>query len=58
MPPPQEQTFRKFSPEQAARYAAGRGQQYPAEIYKNVLDFHQGKREVVLDVGCGPGNVS
>ena len=53
-----EETFRKFTAEQAAKYAAGRGMSYPEPIYNGVLDYHQGKREAVLDVGTGPGKVA
>lgn len=50
-----DETFRGFTPEQAAAYAAGRGGAYPDPIYKTILDFHSGERKLVLDVGTGPG---
>lgn len=28
---------------------------YPDFLYETVLSFHQGRRDTVLDVGCGPG---
>ena len=50
-----DQTFRSFTPEQAAQYASGRGGAYPTPIYQTIMDYHQGKRSLCLDVGTGPG---
>lgn len=50
-----DETFRSFTPQQAADYAAGRGGAYPAPIYESILDFHTGPRRLVFDVGTGPG---
>ena len=52
----QESTFRSFSTEQAATYAATRGSAYPQPLYQAIFDYHQGERKAVLDVGTGPGN--
>ncbi|RMX98289.1 hypothetical protein D0867_12491 [Hortaea werneckii] len=48
-------TFRNFTAQQAAAYATGRGGSYPQPLYETILDFHQGKRELCMDVGTGPG---
>ncbi|CEP63290.1 trans-aconitate 3-methyltransferase LALA0_S07e06788g [Lachancea lanzarotensis] len=29
---------------------------YPVAFFKQLSEFHQGKRDVLIDVGCGPGN--
>lgn len=50
-------TFRAFTPQDAANYAQGRGSSYPPALYQTILDFHQGDRNLVLDVGTGPGKV-
>ncbi|KAK4556447.1 hypothetical protein LTR86_006591 [Recurvomyces mirabilis] len=52
-----ETTFKNFSKEQAAQYAAGRGTSYPGPLCQAIMEFHEGKRDVVLDVGTGPGLV-
>ncbi len=52
-----ERTFTHFTPEQAAQYASGRGSSYPQELYDTILSYHQGERNQLLDVGCGPGKV-
>lgn len=52
----EDKTFRDFTPEQAAAYASGRGGSYPEPLYQDILDFHSGPCETVLDVGTGPGN--
>ncbi|EME40269.1 hypothetical protein DOTSEDRAFT_74917 [Dothistroma septosporum NZE10] len=54
---PQEKIFTSFTPEQAATYAKNRGLDYPQQLYDTILDFHLGGRNVVLDVGTGPGTV-
>ncbi|SCU87341.1 LAFA_0E06150g1_1 [Lachancea sp. 'fantastica'] len=28
---------------------------YPVAFFKQLSDFHQGKRDLLIDVGCGPG---
>ncbi|KAI7715735.1 UNC-50 family protein [Hortaea werneckii] len=48
-------TFRNFTAQQAAAYASGRGDSYPQPLYQTILDFHQGKRDLCMDVGTGPG---
>lgn len=53
----QEQTFKAFTPEQAARYAKGRGHAYPTALYQAILDYHSGKHELLMDIGTGPGKV-
>lgn len=53
--PHKDQTFRVFTAEQAAAYATGRAGAYPEPVYHSIMDFHQGKRELCLDVGTGPG---
>ena len=52
---PRDTTFRAFTPEQAAAYASGRGGAYPEPLYQTIIDYHDGKRELCLDVGTGPG---
>ncbi|KAI7232876.1 UNC-50 family protein [Hortaea werneckii] len=41
--------------QQAAAYATGRGGSYPQPLYQTILDFHQGPRDLCMDVGTGPG---
>ena len=48
-------TFRNFTAQQAAAYASGRGGSYPQPLYETILDFHQGNRDLCMDVGTGPG---
>ncbi|KAI7278492.1 hypothetical protein KC345_g5941 [Hortaea werneckii] len=48
-------TFRNFTAQQAAAYASGRGGSYPQPLYETILDFHQGQRDLCMDVGTGPG---
>ncbi|RMZ01009.1 hypothetical protein D0860_07779 [Hortaea werneckii] len=48
-------TFRNFTAQQAAAYASGRGGSYPQPLYETILDFHQGSRDLCMDVGTGPG---
>lgn len=50
-----DETFRTFTPEQAAAYAEGRGGAYPSPIYESIMNYHTGSRTLVLDVGTGPG---
>ncbi|KAI6904343.1 UNC-50 family protein [Hortaea werneckii] len=47
--------FLGFNAQQAAAYASGRGDSYPQPLYQTILDFHQGKRDLCMDVGTGPG---
>ncbi|TDZ14031.1 putative methyltransferase [Colletotrichum spinosum] len=55
---PTEQTFSTFSPEQAAAYAKARGSGYSPVLYQAILDYHsEHPRDVLLDVGSGPGTV-
>ena len=57
-----ETTFTKFTPKQAADYAAGRGHSYAPDLYNAILDYHdrspKAQHELVCDVGCGPGKVA
>jgi len=53
-------TFRSYSAEEAKLYAASR-LSYSENIYNKVLDHHAatgGKFDLLLDVGCGPGNAT
>ncbi|EAQ87136.1 hypothetical protein CHGG_03755 [Chaetomium globosum CBS 148.51] len=57
---PKESTFRSFTPEQSANYAANRLDYHP-RLYNIVLSHHQstgGQLNTVLDVGCGPGTAT
>ncbi|KAJ7218115.1 S-adenosyl-L-methionine-dependent methyltransferase [Mycena pura] len=51
-----DNTFVSFTREKAAVYAANRGSSYPSELYQAILEYHHGERNLVLDVGSGPGN--
>ena len=58
--PPQEKTFRSYTSHEGKSYAAGRPP-YPAALYDIISDHHSstgGLFNLVLDVGCGPGNVT
>lgn len=61
-------TFRNFSAAQARGYAKYRKSSYPPELYQTILDYHHernygrgsnhdGKLDLLLDAGCGPGKV-
>jgi hypothetical protein len=53
-------TFRSYSAEEAKLYAASR-LSYSQNTYNKVLDHHTatgGKFDLLLDVGCGPGNAT
>lgn len=52
-----EKTFTTFTAEQAQQYATGRGWSYPPQLYQAILDYHEGKHDLLLDVGTGPGKV-
>jgi trans-aconitate methyltransferase len=57
---PTDPTFRSYSAVQAETYAVERGS-YSKELYDIVLKYHTGtggKLDQLLDVGCGPGNVT
>jgi ubiquinone/menaquinone biosynthesis C-methylase UbiE len=57
---PKDPTFRSYSAEQAKAYAAHRLSYEPA-IYDTILNHHSetgGHFELLLDVGCGPGNAT
>ena len=52
--------FRPHSTAQALMYAQNHGS-YPNELYGWILSYHAetgGKFNQILDVGCGPGNVT
>ena len=56
--PTEESTFRSYTPALAKAYAASRGS-YHENLFKVILDHHQstgGGVQVLVDVGCGPGN--
>ena len=52
-----DRTFVNFTAEQAAQYASVRGTSYPPELYQAIFDYHDGERNLLLDVGTGPGKV-
>ena len=59
-PKPLDPTFRNYTPCQASTYAKERGT-YPATLYSTILNYHtsnQSPCNLVLDVGCGPGNAT
>ena len=54
----EESTFRSYTPALAKAYAAGRGS-YHENLFRIILDHHKstgGATQVLLDIGCGPGN--
>lgn len=56
--PSQESTFKSYTPTLAKAFAASRGS-YHEDLFKIILDTHKstgGGTQVLLDVGCGPGN--
>ncbi|KAF7949666.1 uncharacterized protein EAE97_003175 [Botrytis byssoidea] len=59
-PPNSDPTFRNYTSQQAAKYAAHR-LSYPAQLYETVIQHHEktgGQFNLVLDLGCGPGNAT
>ena len=57
---PTDPTFRSYSATQAQTYAVER-RSYSNDLYDIVLKYHTstgGKLDLLLDVGCGPGNVT
>ncbi|KAK4500914.1 hypothetical protein PRZ48_009106 [Zasmidium cellare] len=52
-----EATFKSFTLEQAAAYAANRGKAYPKVLYETILNYHGGETNQFFDVGTGPGTV-
>ena len=53
-------TFRNYTSEQAKIYAAHR-HSYPSKLYDTVTTHHEktgGQFNLVLDLGCGPGNAT
>ena len=56
--PDEESTFKSYTPALAKAYAAGRDA-YHEKLFKIILDKHRstgGAMQVLVDVGCGPGN--
>jgi ubiquinone/menaquinone biosynthesis C-methylase UbiE len=54
-------TFRKYTPEQAQAYAAGRGRGYGAALLQVIFQHHSdtgGEFNTLADIGCGPGNAT
>ena len=54
----EESTFKSYTPSLAKAYAASRGS-YNENLCRVILDNHRssgGAMQVLLDVGCGPGN--
>ncbi|TGO41297.1 hypothetical protein BHYA_0023g00070 [Botrytis hyacinthi] len=59
-PPNSDPTFRNYTSQQAAKYAAHR-LSYPSKLYETVIQHHEntgGQFNLVLDLGCGPGNAT
>ncbi|TGO31258.1 hypothetical protein BPAE_0001g01560 [Botrytis paeoniae] len=59
-PPNSDPTFRNYTSQQAAKYAAHR-LSYPSKLYETVIRHHEktgGQFNLVLDLGCGPGNAT
>ncbi|UJR12206.1 hypothetical protein I4U23_016383 [Adineta vaga] len=57
---PTDPTFRLYTAVQAQTYAAKRGS-YSKELYDIVLNYHSrtgGQFNQLVDVGCGPGNIT
>lgn len=57
---PKDPTFRSYTADQAAAYARSR-KGYSSTLYEYLIRHHVstgGKVEVLLDVGCGPGNAT
>jgi len=55
---PKDTTFRVYTSNQAATYAANRGE-HPDELNQTIIEYHistKGSFDTLLDVGCGPGN--
>lgn len=53
-----EPTFRSYTAEQTRTYALQRGTSYPAELYQEILRYHEqkgGQWRCFVDIGCGPG---
>lgn len=56
----QDPTFRLYSTEQATNYLKHRTEYSPA-LYNFILGYHKstgGESKVLVDVGCGPGQVT
>ncbi|KAF2498570.1 S-adenosyl-L-methionine-dependent methyltransferase [Lophium mytilinum] len=58
--PDKDNTFRKYAPEDAARYASFRIP-YPPKLINTIISTHEstgGHLTTLLDVGCGPGTAT
>lgn len=54
-------TFQAYSAAQAQAYNAGRYTAYSVLLYSAIFDYHtqhNGTYDLLLDVGCGPGNAT
>jgi trans-aconitate 3-methyltransferase len=54
---PTEKTFTAYTPTQGKLYAAARRDYHPS-VYEAVLAHHTGPRDLLIDVGCGPGRAT
>lgn len=60
MPSLSDPTFSNYNQQQAQRYAESR-LSYPERLYNTIMDYHiksQGQTNILVDVGCGPGNAT
>lgn len=60
VPSTEEKTFRSYNQDQGKKYAQARRNYHP-KVFETIVDHHVstgGQLDIVLDVGCGPGNVT